>query len=116
MLGEGCMIRNATIHNSVVGIRSMIRMGANLENVVMMGADFYEDIYCNAPPDDRNCVGIGKNTLIRNAIVDKNARIGDNCRIVNEAGVQDIDTETYSIKDGIIIIRKNAVIPPGTVI
>lgn len=116
MLGEGCMVRNASIKNSIVGIRSMIREGADLENVVMMGADFYEDIYCNAPTDGRICVGIGKNAYIRNAIVDKNARIGDNVRITNEAGVQDIDTEIYSIKDGIIIIRKNAVIPAGTVI
>jgi glucose-1-phosphate adenylyltransferase len=115
MLAEGSMIRSATIHNSVIGIRSMIREGAHLENVVMMGADYYEDIYCTAPLD-RTCVGIGRDAVVKNAIVDKNARIGDGARITNEAGVQDTDAASYSIKDGIIIIRKNAVIPPGTVI
>lgn len=116
MLAEGSMIRNATIRNSVIGIRSMIREGAQLENVVMMGADFYEDIYCSAPKDNRMCLGIGRNVVIKNAIVDKNARIGEGARITNEAGLDDSDAETHSIKDGIVIIRKNAVIPPGTVI
>lgn len=115
MLAEGSMIRKATIHNCVIGIRSMIREGADLENVVMMGADFYEDFNFDTL-HDRTCMGIGRNVVIRNAIVDKNARIGDNCRIVNEAGIDDVDEEHYSIKDGIIIIRKNANIPPGTVI
>jgi len=115
MLAEGSMIRNATINNCVIGIRSMIREGAQLDNVVMMGADYYEDIYCEAPLN-RTCVGIGQGAIIKNAIVDKNARIGDNAIITNEAGIQDADTEHYSIKDGIVIIRKNAVISPGTVI
>lgn len=115
MLAEGCMVRNATLHNCIIGIRSMIREGADLENVVMMGTDYYEDIYCSSSSERIN-VGIGRNVLIRNAIVDKNARIGEGARITNEAGIQDIDAETHSIKDGVIIIRKNAVIPPGTVI
>lgn len=93
----------------------MIREGADLENVVMMGTDYYEDIYCSSSSERIN-VGIGRNVVIRNAIVDKNARIGEGARITNEAGIQDVDAETHSIKDGVIIIRKNAVIPSGTVI
>lgn len=115
MIAEGGLIRQATITNSIIGIRSMIRENAQLENVVMMGADYYEDFAEDGTPD-RPGMGIGRGAIIRNAIVDKNARIGEGARILNEAGVQDIDHEYYSIKDGVVIIRKNAVIPPGTVI
>jgi glucose-1-phosphate adenylyltransferase len=115
MIAEGCMIKKACIQNSIVGIRSMIRAGARLENVVMMGADYYEEM--DGPNMlDHAGMGIGRDVLIRNAIVDKNARIGEGARIVNEAGVQEADGDHYSIKDGIVIIRKNAVILPGTVI
>jgi len=115
MIAEGSMIRKAYISNSIIGIRSMIRPESQLENVVMMGADYYEDFDGPGTPD-RMGLGIGNNVIIRNAIVDKNARIGDGTRILNEAGIEDKDEEHYSIKDGIVIIRKNAVIPPGTVI
>ncbi len=115
MIAEGSLICKATINNSIIGIRSMIREGSNLENVVMMGADYYED-FDGVGTLDRPGLGIGGNVVIRNAIVDKNARIGHDCKILNEANVQDADEQHYSIKDGIIIIRKNAMIPPGTVI
>ncbi len=115
MIAEGSMIRRAKIRNSIIGIRSMIRDDADLENVVMMGADYYEDFAGDGTADHPG-LGIGRGVVVRNAIVDKNARIGEGTRILNEANVQDADEQHYSIKDGIVIIRKNAVIPPGTVI
>jgi glucose-1-phosphate adenylyltransferase len=105
--------------NSVIGLRSIIDSGANLEGVVMMGADWFE----NEGQKRRNYeegvphIGIGKGTLIRKAIIDKNARIGDGCRIgVDEIHREDGDHGQYRIRDGIIVIIKGAVIPPGTVI
>lgn len=115
MLAEGSLIKNAHVENSIVGIRSMLRPGTRLENVVMMGADYYEGF--DGPGTlDRPGLGTGRDVFIRNAIVDKNARIGEGSRITNEQNIQDLDAEHYCIKDGIVIIKKNAVLKPGTVI
>lgn len=116
MLADGCRIHRATLRRCVVGIRSVIGEGSQLENVVMMGADFYEGESPLDVPPGAPLTGIGKNVVVRNAIIDKNARIGDGARILNEAGADEIDTEMYSIRDGVIIIPKNAIVPPGTVI
>lgn len=115
MIAEGCQIKNAVIRNSIIGIRSIICTGSTLENVVMMGSDYYENVD-SFRCEDREVMGIGRDVIIRNAIVDKNARIGDGARILNEAGIQDMDSDHYAIKDGVVIIRKNGVILPGTVI
>jgi glucose-1-phosphate adenylyltransferase len=119
LTADGCIITNSSIMNSVIGLRSIIDSGANLEGVVMMGADWFE----NEGQKRRNYeegvphIGIGKGTLIRKAIIDKNARIGDGCRIgVDEIHREDGDHGQYRIRDGIIVIIKGAVIPPGTVI
>jgi glucose-1-phosphate adenylyltransferase len=102
-----------------VGIRTTIESGANLEGVVCMGADYYET------PEDRERneeaglpnVGIGKSCIIKRAIIDKNARIGDHCRIgIDALPRPDVDTERYSIRDTIVVIPKGTVLPPGTVI
>jgi glucose-1-phosphate adenylyltransferase len=119
LTGDGCIVTKSMITRSVISIRSIIETGANLEGAITMGADFYET------PEDkienrkrgRPDIGIGRNTQIRNAIIDKNARIGDGCLI----GVQDIprrdgDYEGYYIRDGIIIIPKGGILQPGTVI
>lgn len=117
MLAEGCRVRRAELKNCVVGIRSIIDEGARLENVVMMGADYYDGgVPSGAPPDGVPPIGIGRDVVVRNAIIDKNARIGEGARILNESGAGEIDTDMYSIRDGVIIIPKNAVVPPGTVI
>ncbi len=115
MIAEGSMIRKARISNSILGIRSMVREDVDMENVVMMGNDYYEE-FAGVGTLDRPGLGVGRGVVIKNAIVDKNARIGEGSRILNEGGIQDADEEHYSIKDGIVIIRKNAMIPPGTVI
>ncbi len=108
---EGCRLKNAVIKNSIVGIRNIIRSGARIERSVIMGADHLED----EEGDGTNVpVGIGRNATIVNAIVDKNARIGDNVSIHGAKRLRDADGPGYAIRDGIVIVLKNAVIPAGT--
>ncbi len=119
LASEGSIITNAYIVNSIVGVRTIIESGASLDGVYCMGASYYEteeERAHNAKHGIPN-IGIGKGTIIRKAIIDQNARIGDGCRI----GIDDIprpegDFEMYSVHDGIIIINKNAVIKAGTVL
>jgi glucose-1-phosphate adenylyltransferase len=112
VLGEGSILSASRITDSIIGIRSVVRPGSIVERTVMMGADAWE----NEPPDGLPRMGIGHDCHIRNAIIDFNARIGDGCRLVNADGVQNADHEQWTIRDGIIILHKHAVIPPGTVI
>ncbi|MBN2444556.1 MAG: glucose-1-phosphate adenylyltransferase [Spirochaetales bacterium] len=119
LTADGCIITNATIMNSIVGIRTIIESGAHLDNAVCMGADYYETDEQtkwnkkSGIPD----IGIGKGTIVKRAIIDKNARIGEVCRIgIDNFTREDGDFGDYYIKDNIIIIPKNAVIPSGTVI
>ena len=120
ILSDGCIINGAKINRSVIGLRSRIAQGAQLDATYMMGADYYQtleemrdDIQAKTPR-----VGIGELTMINRAIIDKNARIGSGCKLVNEAGVVHADgpDKNYFIRDGIIIVPKNAVIRDGTVI
>jgi glucose-1-phosphate adenylyltransferase len=120
IMSEGCIINGARITSSVVGLRSRISKGVHLDASYMMGADYYQtieemrgDVSSSLPR-----VGIGEGTLVTRAIIDKNARIGSNARLLNEAGVLDADGEggSYYIRDGIILVPKNAVIKDGTVI
>jgi glucose-1-phosphate adenylyltransferase len=120
MVCDGCILRGSRIVNSIVGIRARMEANSSLENTLMMGADFYQseaerasDAAQGVPP-----VGIGPNTTIRNAIVDKNARIGANVRIINKDNVVNIERETegYWIRNGIVIVMKGTVIPDNTVI
>jgi glucose-1-phosphate adenylyltransferase len=119
LASEGSIITNAYISNSIVGIRTIIESGANLDGVVCMGADYYETPEERADNETarRPNVGIGHGCIIKRAIIDKNARIGDNCRIgIDSLPRQDGDFETHSIRDGIIVIPKDAILPPGTVV
>lgn len=120
MISDGCIINGARISNSVVGLRSRISKGVQLDASFMMGADYYQtfddmrkDLAKNLPR-----VGIGEGAIVKRAIIDKNARIGSGSRLLNEAGVVDADGDggSYFIRDGIIIVPKNAVIEDGTVI
>lgn len=112
VVSDGCIITDASLERCVIGIRSIIESGAVLRNVVMMGADFYETE--STPPSGAPPVGIGRNTTINDAIVDKNARIGERVVISPEGKPSEYDGENFYIRDGIIIIPKNAVIPDGT--
>jgi glucose-1-phosphate adenylyltransferase len=118
LLCEGSLINNADISSSIIGIRSIIQSGVRLRNSIMMGADYYENNKTkeyNALNGKIN-IGIGENTIIENAIIDKNARIGKNCKITNPAKFNNFDGENFFIRDGIVIIPKDAQIPDYTII
>jgi glucose-1-phosphate adenylyltransferase len=118
LIADGCIILAKRIENSVIGIRSKIGIGAVIENSYVMGADFFELREPDGPPIHEAVprLGIGDHCHIRNAIIDKNARIGEGCRIVNDGGVETFDGDGYAIREGLVIVEKNAVIPAGTVI
>ncbi len=120
IMSEGCIIDGAKITNSVVGLRSRISKSVHLDASFMMGADYYQTI--EEMHDDLAAglprVGIGEDTIIKKAIIDKNARIGSNARLLNDEGIQNANGEggSFYIRDGIIIVPKNAVVKDGTVI
>ncbi len=118
LISEGCILEGVTSRNSIIGLRSRIDSGAKIENSIVMGADYYESI--SEIQENRSAgiphIGIGENSLVKKAITDKNVRIGKDVKLHNERGVQEEDGENYHIRDGIILIPKNAVIPDGTVI
>ncbi len=119
LAAEGSIITNANISNSIVGIRTIIESGANLDGVVCMGADYYETREDRDANDaaGRPHIGIGRSCIIKRAIIDKNARIGENCRIgIDAIPRPDGDYPQYSIRDGIVVIIKDGMLPAGTVI
>jgi glucose-1-phosphate adenylyltransferase len=118
IISEGSIINDARIVSSIVGIRSRIEHGSVLEDTLMMGADFYQSLEELARDQEQRMIriGVGENTHIRRAIIDKNARIGSNVRLVNERGIDRLDGPGYYIRDGIIIVPKNGVIADGTVV
>ena len=116
---EGCVISDSTIKNSLIGVRSRIATGSNLDGIVMMGADFYEtrDEREKNEGQNRPNVGIGKNCHIERTIIDKNARVGNNVKInVSGNKYENGDHGSFYSADGIIVIRKGAVIPDNTII
>ncbi len=120
IIGEGCILKNCRIQHSVLGVRSRIESGCVIEESLLMGADFYQasvERQCNIEKGDIP-VGIGTDTIIRGAIIDKNACIGHNVKIINKDNVQEAERESqgFYIRSGIVVVLKNAVIPDGTVI
>ena len=101
---------------SVVGIRTVVQSGATIRRSVLLGADFYEADHEAPARGDSPRLGIGKNVVLDKVIVDKNARIGDGARLVNERGVDHADGDGYYIRNGIIVVPKDGVIRPGTTI
>ena len=120
IISDGCIVNGAKIMNSVIGVRSRISKGVQMESAYVMGADYYQTFEDMRGDLSRGVprVGIGEGTVIKRAIIDKNARIGKNARLLNEAGVVETDGPggAYFIRDSIIIVPKNAVIVDGTVI
>jgi len=118
LISEGCILNSVTVSHSIIGIRSRIESGSVLENTMMMGADYYQALPELA--SDRNAglpwVGVGEGSIVRNAIIDKNVRIGSNVRILNEAGLQEHDGGNYYIREGIVVVPKNAIVTDGTII
>lgn len=111
LISEGSILEGSKITRSVIGLRSIIKEGSTLENVVMMGADYYGD--AKSVSDSK--LGVGKNCFIRNAILDKNVRIGDNV-VIDYKGPRDKDVETdlYHVIEGIVVVPKNGHIPDNT--
>lgn len=119
LTSEGCVITNCKLSRSIIGVRSIIENGSDLSGVIMMGADFYQN--SEEKKDDIKkgipTIGIGKNCFISRTIIDKNARIGNNVRInVDGRNYENGDHGNFYSADGIIVIRKGAVIPDGTTI
>lgn len=112
VVSDGCVISEATIERAVIGIRSVIETGSVMRNCVMMGADYFDSEL--ARPVGVPAIGVGRNCRIENAIIDKNARIGDDVVINPEGKPETFDGPNFFIRDGIIVIPKNAVIPSGT--
>ena len=112
IISDGCIISDAHIERSVVGIRSIINSGATIRNSIVMGADYFEADAPRVAPGTPS-IGIGRNCVVDRAIVDKNARIADGVVITPEGKPSDLDAENYFIRDGIVVIPKNAVIPAG---
>ncbi|CAG1769779.1 glucose-1-phosphate adenylyltransferase [uncultured bacterium] len=118
IISDGCIIDNAEIHNSVIGIRSIVGKSTLIRNSIIMGADYYET-EANIRTDRLKKipdVGIGNNSRIVGAIVDKNVHIGDHVNIENTKKVEQFDAENYMIRDYIVIIPKAIIIPSHTVI
>lgn len=120
MISEGCILNGVYARRSIIGLRSRIDKNTRLENSIVMGSDFFESIEEIKINVDKKVphIGIGENCIIRRAIIDKNARIGSNVQLINHRGVEHEDDANgcYYIREGIIIIPKNAVIPDGSVI
>jgi glucose-1-phosphate adenylyltransferase len=118
LISEGSILVGAEIEHAIVGIRSRIGGGAQVRDSLVLGADFYETVeeMERATARGRHPMGIGSDCVVQNAIVDKNARIGRGVRIVNQSGERDRDGDGFYVRDGIVVVEKNAVIPDGTVI
>jgi glucose-1-phosphate adenylyltransferase len=118
IIAEGCIINASRIENSVIGIRTRIGTGTTIVSSYLMGVDFYETIeeIEQAQSHGLPTVGIGHRCYIRNAIVDKNCRIGDDVRINGGHHLENSDHSLYTVKEGVVVIKKGAVLPNGFVI
>jgi glucose-1-phosphate adenylyltransferase len=110
IIAEGCYLENCQIRNSVVGIRTRVGHGATITRAVLLGADYYQD---EDARDGRVDLGIGRNVVLDRVIVDKNARIADGVRLVNDANVVHGDGDGWYIRDGIIVVPKGAIVTKG---
>lgn len=114
MIADGCRIDDAEISGSIVGLRGIVKQGAVIKDTYIMGADYYDPKF--GPPQGVIPIGIGANSSIEGAIIDKNARLGEEVVIRPFPIGTNLDTETYSVCDGIVVVPKSVSIPPGTYI
>jgi len=115
VLADGCIVNAKSIENAIVGIRCRIKKDTFIKNAIIFGNDYYELAKDVDDPEIIN-MGIGKDCFIQNAIIDKNVRIGDNVTIIGSKDLKDTREETYCVVAGVIVLRKGATIPSGTVI
>lgn len=118
LISEGCIITASRIEHSIVGIRTRIGRGTTIVNSYIMGGDFYETIEEMNKAEEKGLprIGIGERCYIKNAIIDKNCRIGNDVRINGGAHLKDTDHALYTIKEGIVVVKKGAILPDGFVI
>jgi len=120
IIAEGCILKKCRVQHSVLGVRSRVEASCLIEDSLVMGADYYEPFVESQSSSDKDGipVGIGADTTIRRAIIDKNARIGRQVQIINKDWVDEADREQdgFYIKNGIVVVLKNAVIPDGKII
>ncbi|KAA8537592.1 hypothetical protein F0562_027200 [Nyssa sinensis] len=120
IISHGCFLRECSVQHSVVGVRSRLEYAVELKDTMMMGADYYqtESEIASLLAEGKVPIGVGRNTKIRNCIIDKNAKIGRDVIITNKDGVEEADRpgEGFYIRSGITVILKNATIKDGTVI
>lgn len=122
IIGDGCILKNCQIHHSVLGIRSRVSAGCVIRDTLIMGADYYQRFEQRQSDRQEKVekmpIGIGPNTTVQRAIIDKNARVGRDVQIVNKDHVEEADREDlgFYIRNGIVVVQKNALIPDGTVI
>lgn len=112
-IADGCLLFGAEISRSVIGVRSRIQTGTRVSESIILGADYFEreEVRAQLLAQGKLPIGIGRNVSIRQAIIDKNARIGDGAVIHGDPSRPDEDHEDWSVRDGIIVVRKNAIIP-----
>lgn len=116
LVADGCVVDRAEVESAVIGVRSRIGRGVHIKKSLVLGADEYQTVLEGEPSrvDGRPPLGIGENTWIENAIIDKNTRIGRNVSIRNQRGLVDYDGDSYFVRDGIVIVPKGATIADGT--
>ena len=115
VVAEGSRLERCAIDDSIVGIRATIKAGCSVRRSVLLGADYYEDDAL-APTSSGPALGIGRNVVLDGVIVDKNARIGDNCRLTNEQKLETFDGDGFCIRDGIVVVPKDASVKAGTIV
>ncbi|HET6281544.1 MAG TPA: glucose-1-phosphate adenylyltransferase [Polyangia bacterium] len=118
LISEGCILNGADIDRAVIGIRSRIGSAVRIRNSLLIGADEYETLDEMVATERRGVppIGIGSESIVENAIIDKNARIGRGVKIVNESGTKEMDGDGFFIREGLVIVPKNGVVSDGTVI
>lgn len=115
VIADGCIINAGKIEHSVIGVRSRIDKESTVINTYMMGGDFYQSLEEILDPNVIS-MGIGSRCFIKNAILDKNCCIGDDVRINGGKHIEDTETDTYVVRDGIVVVKKGALIPNGFII
>ena len=118
LVTDGCIINPSKISHSIIGLRTLVGAGTQLHRVVSLGCDYYESAESIAEHErsGKPRIGIGAGCHIENAIIDKNARIGNNVVITPNGKAENLDHPLYFIRDGVVVVPKNALIPHGTVI
>lgn len=116
LIADGAIVHAELIERSLIGVRSRIGARSKLFNTFMMGNDYFESLETLVTQQERPPMGIGNDCFVKNTILDKNARIGNNVRIIGHESLANMDTPGYTIVDGIVVVKKNAVIPDGSII